>query len=88
MSMEKAKQYCIQNAKEELSILEGADFSQLIPTDMLFKIMFHTRLADMNGVLERLVKEIHPDARIRSYKIPVGKTHCVSCGMKGRFSLF
>lgn len=67
MSMEKAKQYCIQNAKEELSILEGADFSQPIPTDMLFKIMFHTRLADMNGVLERLVKEIHPDARIRSY---------------------
>lgn len=67
MSMEKARQHCIQDAMNELSILESVDFSQPIPTDMLFKIMFHTKLANMNGVLEQLVKEIHPDARIRNY---------------------
>lgn len=70
MSIEDAQQHCIRQLEDELTILKNADFSQPIPSDTLFKIIFHTNLVYMNGVLEQLVKEIHPEAKCR-YSNPI-----------------
>lgn len=63
MSIKDAQQHCIQALEEELAILKNVDFSQPISTETLFKIIFRTSLVHKNGILEQLVKEIHPDAK-------------------------